>query len=66
MGVIDNASSILALAPRGWIGVIARNSAPRAMPSERLQLYEFESCPYCRKVRETPVRPRLAQPLGRR
>ncbi len=33
-------------------GLFARNTSPRATPALPLELYEFESCPFCRKVRD--------------
>jgi glutathione S-transferase len=47
---LDVASSLLATAARAGaghsVGVLG------ARPAKPLELYEFESCPYCRKVRE--------------
>ncbi|MCA9513504.1 MAG: glutathione S-transferase N-terminal domain-containing protein [Myxococcales bacterium] len=49
---LNDASSLLASVLRGGRGLIAcPRSAPD--PSPPLVLYEFEACPYCRKVRET-------------
>lgn len=39
-----------AIRPRGR--VVRPSLASRAQPKERLVLYSFEACPYCRKVRE--------------
>lgn len=49
------ASSILTSALRGFAGRNVRRSMPIAAPehdSVELLLYEFENCPYCRRVRE--------------
>ncbi|MGB1016705.1 MAG: glutathione S-transferase N-terminal domain-containing protein [Nannocystaceae bacterium] len=44
-------SAYVASAARGFAGSkVAEQLGPR--PSEPLELYEFEACPYCRKVRE--------------
>lgn len=50
--MLNNLHSFAACAPRLHRGLLARNPAPHAMPEAPLELYEFESCPYCRKVRE--------------
>lgn len=51
---IDDAHSWIAAAVRGPFGLVVtpenRDNPPR--PDEPLELYEFEACPYCRKVRE--------------
>jgi len=47
---LDVATSLLATVARGASGLSVR--APGARPEKTLELYEFESCPYCRKVRE--------------
>jgi len=48
---MDVMTSALATAVRGGKGFRAE---PAAHPPERLlELYEFEACPFCRKVRET-------------
>ena len=50
MGTLNNAHSFAASVCRGTRGLIARPAARQ--PEQPLELYEFESCPYCRKVRE--------------
>ncbi len=53
MSLLNNASSFLASAlryPRGFHAVTTRSARP-ACP-KLLELYDFEACPYCRKVRE--------------
>jgi glutathione S-transferase len=47
---LDVASSIAATLARGAQGMRVRRLGPR--PAQPLVLYEFESCPFCRKVRE--------------
>jgi glutathione S-transferase len=47
---LDVAMSLLATVARGGSGVSVGTLGPR--PEKTLELYEFESCPYCRKVRE--------------
>ena len=47
---LDLATSAIATLVRGGAGV--RISALGRRPKRRLELYEFEACPYCRKVRE--------------
>ena len=47
---LDVASSLAASIARGGIGVKVGAFGPR--PERPLELYEFEACPYCRKVRE--------------
>jgi len=54
MGVarrLDVTTSWLASGLRFWLGYGARH-AVKAQPERRLVLYEFEACPFCRKVRE--------------
>ena len=48
--VLDVATSIMASLPRLFTGATVGNLGKR--PEKPLELYEFESCPYCRKVRE--------------
>ena len=54
MAASENAHSFLASIFRGFRGLIvtpaARENPPR--PEQMLELYEFEGCPFCRKVRE--------------
>ena len=47
---LDNAHSLAVSVVRGGRGVVAL--APGKTPELPLELYEFEPCPYCRKVRE--------------
>lgn len=47
---LDVASSLLATLARAATGLSVGRTGPR--PEKPLELYEFESCPYCRKVRE--------------
>ena len=50
MRALQVVSSWLACVPRWPPGMYTAPLGPR--PEERLVLYEFEACPYCRKVRE--------------
>ncbi|MFQ5458533.1 MAG: glutathione S-transferase N-terminal domain-containing protein [Myxococcota bacterium] len=50
MGLLNIATSYAASAARFAFGMNA--AAPAKYPVQPLQLYEFEACPYCRKVRE--------------
>ena len=47
---LDVASSVFATLARGGAG--ARVAAVGKRPAQPLVLYEFEACPFCRKVRE--------------
>ena len=47
---LDVATSLAATLARAGTGVQVGNLGPR--PERALELYEFEACPYCRKVRE--------------
>ncbi|MEP7121347.1 MAG: glutathione S-transferase N-terminal domain-containing protein [Byssovorax sp.] len=47
---LDVATSAMATLAR--LGAGARVSSPGKQPAKVLELYEFEACPYCRKVRE--------------
>jgi glutathione S-transferase len=47
---LDVGTSLLASAARGGAGMRIAELGPR--PSEPLELYDFEACPFCRKVRE--------------
>lgn len=47
---LDVASSLLATIARAGTGVSIGTLGAR--PAQPLELYEFEGCPYCRKVRE--------------
>lgn len=51
MRALDIGSSFLASSLRGWRGTQAFRPA-RRQPERPLALYEFEACPYCRRVRE--------------
>ncbi|MFI4979606.1 MAG: glutathione S-transferase N-terminal domain-containing protein [Nevskiales bacterium] len=48
---IDALINLFAGTVRGWRGSIALSRKPQ-QPAQRLKLYEFEACPYCRLVRE--------------
>jgi glutathione S-transferase len=48
--VLDVASSLAATLARGGVGLKVGPLGPR--PEKPLELYEFEACPFCRKVRE--------------
>jgi len=48
--VLDVASSYLSTLARVPAGMTVGELGPR--PKQPLELYEFEACPYCRKVRE--------------
>ena len=48
--ILDVGTSLLATLARGASGLSVGRLGPR--PEKRLELYEFEGCPYCRKVRE--------------
>jgi glutathione S-transferase len=50
MRALDVATSVLATLARGGAGHKVSSLGPR--PAEPLVLYEFESCPFCRRVRE--------------
>lgn len=50
MGVWDVGSSLAVTMIRGGAGMSVGSFSRR--PEKRLQLYEFEACPFCRKVRE--------------
>ncbi len=47
---LDVATSLFASIARGGAGLVARSHA--RVPEKPLELYEFEACPFCRKVRE--------------
>ena len=51
MTVANDAHSLIASALRGGLGMKVRFPA-RQQPEQLLEFYEFEACPYCRKVRE--------------
>jgi len=48
--ILDIGSSLLATLARVGSGISVGTLGPR--PAKPLELYEFEACPYCRKVRE--------------
>jgi len=48
--MLDVATSMLATVSRLGAGVTAK--APARRPARLLEVYEFESCPFCRKVRD--------------
>lgn len=48
--MLDIATSMFATVSRLGAGVQARRPATR--PAQRLEIYEFEGCPFCRKVRD--------------
>jgi len=48
--ILDVASSLAATVVRPFNGLRVEALGPR--PKQPLELYEFEACPYCRKVRE--------------
>lgn len=48
----DVASSWLASSARLFSGMVVKRERLGARPGKPLELYEFEGCPFCRKVRE--------------
>src|SRR5438093_13699130 len=53
MGVVNDASSFVATIIRLGRGIYPAITADqRTDPEQLLELYDFEACPYCRKVRE--------------
>src|SRR2546422_9133153 len=53
MGIANDLSSFAATIVRFGRGVSSRvTSDQRATPHHVLELYDYEGCPYCRKVRE--------------
>ncbi|HZO12601.1 MAG TPA: glutathione S-transferase N-terminal domain-containing protein [Polyangiaceae bacterium] len=52
MSALGNAHSWVVSIVRGTRGLSVRNGGARKQPEKPLELYEFESCPFCRKVRE--------------
>lgn len=50
MGLFDITTSVLATVAR--LGYAERVGTLGPRPAKTLELYEFEACPYCRKVRE--------------
>lgn len=48
--ILDVATSMFASVSRLGVGMAA--TAPALRPAQLLELYEFESCPFCRKVRD--------------
>lgn len=53
MGKGNDLHSLVASVVRGGRGFIANPARRTAEPEQLLEIYEFESCPFCRKVRET-------------
>jgi len=52
--IVDLATSSLAGLVRGFSGVWVADGVEKAKrPQKPLRIYEFEGCPFCRKVRET-------------
>lgn len=51
MGWLNDAHSLAVSVFRGTRGLVANKSAV-VHPEQPVELYEFEACPYCRKVRE--------------
>ena len=53
MNLLNDTTSFVATLVRAARGVYPKvTAAERAMPPRLLELWEFENCPYCRKVRE--------------
>ena len=50
MGFFDIATASTTTILRGGLGMSTRSVGPR--PEQTLEIYEFEGCPFCRKVRE--------------
>ncbi len=48
--IFDVTTSIMTTLARLGSGVAVGNLGPR--PAQLLEIYEFEACPFCRKVRE--------------
>jgi len=69
MSLANDASSFLATAIRLGRGIAAAVTADRRpAPAASLQLYDFEACPYCRRVREVLTEldlDYLARPVAR-
>lgn len=53
MGKGNDLHSLVASVVRGGRGFIANPAQRTSAPEKLLEVYEFESCPFCRKVRET-------------
>lgn len=53
MGKANDLHSTMASALRGGRGWVSKPRSRADEPEKLLELYEFESCPFCRKVRET-------------
>jgi glutathione S-transferase len=51
MSKLNNLHSFTVSVARGGLGMIVTDPAAR-QPEQTLEFYEFEACPYCRKVRE--------------
>ena len=53
MSLVTDVTSFAVSAVRLWRGIWPRvTAADRPAPAQLLELYDFEACPYCRKVRE--------------
>ena len=69
MALADNVTSFAATIIRLGRGINPRRGVVnRPAPAKMLELYDFEACPYCRKVRETLCEldlDYLAHPVGR-
>lgn len=52
VGLVNDASSFAATIIRLGGGISRAGGAPSAAPQQLLELYDYEGCPYCRKVRE--------------
>jgi glutathione S-transferase len=53
MSALDNTHSLFTSVIRGTSGMAVKRDRLGPRPEKVLELYEFESCPFCRKVRET-------------
>ena len=51
MSALDNLHSYIACGPRVHRGLFANQKA-RKQPEQLIEIYDFEACPFCRKVRE--------------
>jgi glutathione S-transferase len=53
MGIVDDAGSFVATLVRLGRGIYPRGTAEKRIdPKQTLELYDYEGCPFCRKVRE--------------
>jgi len=53
LGLVNDLSSFAATVIRFGGGIFRDADASAAEPEQLLELYDYEGCPYCRKVRET-------------